>query len=44
MKRNRFSESQIIGTMKQHQASMSAPDLCRKHGISDANSYKWRRK
>ena len=23
---------------------MSAPDLCRKHGISDATFYNWRRK
>jgi putative transposase len=23
---------------------MSAPDLCRKHGISDATFYTWRRK
>jgi putative transposase len=23
---------------------MSAPDLCRKHGISDATIYHWRRK
>ena len=36
MKRSRFSEAQIIGILKEHQAGMSAPDLCRKHGISDA--------
>ena len=36
--------------MKEHQAGLSAQDLCRKHGISDANGisdatfYKWRSK
>ncbi len=44
MKRSRFSEEQIIGILKEHQAGMSAPDLCRKHGISDATFYTWRRK
>ena len=44
MKRSRFSEAQIIGILKEHQAGMSAPDLCRKHGISDATFYNWRRK
>ena len=44
MKRHRFSEAQIIGILKEHQAGMSAPDLCRKHGISDATFYNWRRK
>ena len=42
MKRSRFSEEQIIGILKEHQAGMSAVDLCRKHGISDATFYKWR--
>ena len=28
MKRSRFSEGQIIGMMKEHQAGMSAADLC----------------
>ncbi len=36
MKRSRFSKAQIIGILKEHEAGMSAPDLCRKHGISDA--------
>ncbi len=44
MKRSRFSEEQIIGILKEHQAGMSAADLCRKHGVSDATFYKWRSK
>ena len=44
MKRSRFSDEQIIGILKEHQAGMSAADLCRKHGISDATFYKWRSK
>ena len=42
MKRKRFSEEQIIGILKEHQAGLSAAELCRKHGISDATFYKWR--
>ena len=30
--------------MKDHQVGMSAADLCRQHGISDATFYKWRSK
>lgn len=44
MKRGRFIEEQIIGILKEHQAGMSAADLCRKHGISDATFYTWRSK
>jgi putative transposase len=44
MKRSRFSEEQIIGILKEHQAGLSAGDLCRRHGISDATFYKWRSK
>ncbi len=44
MKRSRFSEEQIIGILKEHQAGASAADLCRKHGVSDATFYKWRSK
>lgn len=44
MKPSRFSEEQIIGILKEHQAGVSAADLCRKHGISDATFYKWRSK
>jgi putative transposase len=42
MKRSRFSEEQIIGILKEHQAGLSAAELCRKYGISDATFYNWR--
>ena len=41
MKKSRFSEEQIIGILKEHQAGLSALELCRKYGISDA-TYNWR--
>ncbi len=44
MKRGRFTEEQIIGVLKEHQAGLSAAELCRKHGISDATFYNWRSK
>lgn len=44
MKRSRFSEEQIIGILKEHQAGLTAAELCRKHGVSDATFYKWRSK
>ena len=44
MKRSRFSDEQVIGILKEHQAGLSAAELCRKYGISDATFYTWRRK
>jgi putative transposase len=42
--KKRFTEEQIIGFLKEAQAGVSVPDLCRKHGFSDASFYNWRAK
>ncbi len=44
MRKSRFSEQQIIGILKEHQAGRGVAELCRKYGISDATLYKWRSK
>lgn len=44
MKRNRFSEEQIIGILREHEAGAKAGDIARKHGISEATLYNWKAK
>jgi putative transposase len=44
MKRSRFSEEQIIGVLKEHEAGSKTADVCRKHGISEATFYSWKSK
>lgn len=44
MKRNRFTNEQIIGILKEHEAGTPVSELCRKHGVSDASIYKWKAK
>lgn len=41
MKRARFTEDQIIGVLKEHEAGAKTADLARKHGISHATLYNW---
>ena len=33
-----------LAMIKQNEAGMSVPDLCREHGMSSAQFYKWRAK
>ena len=44
MKRTRFTEEQIIGILREHEAGAATSDVCRKHGISSATFYKWKAK
>ena len=44
MKRSRFTEEQIIGILKEHEAGVAVAELCRKHGVSNASLYKWKAK
>ncbi len=44
MKASRFSDSQILGILKQAENGILVTELCREHGISSATFYKWRAK
>jgi len=44
MKKSRFSDSQIMATLKQAESGVPVPELCREHGMSGASFYKWRAK
>ena len=45
MKAKRFSEEQIIRILREaEQGDESIVELCRKHAITDATFYRWRRK
>jgi putative transposase len=42
MKMSRFTDSQIMDTLKRAEAGFKVPDLCRELGISVALFYCWR--
>jgi len=42
--KKRFSEEQIIGILKEHEAGKKTQDICRLYGISDATFYNWKSK
>lgn len=42
MKKTRFTESQIVKALKEHEAGRKAEDICRELEISRAAFYKWR--
>ena len=44
MKKITFSESQILGILKEQEQGLKVAEICRKHGISDATFYNWKNK
>jgi putative transposase len=44
MKKSRFTESQVISILKEYDGGMKAEDVCRRHGISTATLFNWRKK
>ena len=44
MRKSRFTDSQIMAILKQNEEGSKVPDLCREHGVSSAQIYKWRSK
>lgn len=44
MRKSKFSDSQIMAMIKQNEVGVSVLELCREHGMSSAQFYKWRSK
>ena len=44
MRKSKFTESQIVTTLKQVEAGRQVKDVCRELGISDATYYVWKSK
>ena len=44
MKKSRFTETQILGYIKEYEAGKPVADLCREAGITKATFYNWNTK
>lgn len=44
MRKSKYSESQIIGILKEVEAGRLVKEVCRERGISDATYYQWKSK
>jgi putative transposase len=44
MKKQKFTETQIVSILKQYEGGREALDVCREYGISKATLYNWRKR
>ena len=44
MRKSRYTDSQIMAIIKQNEQGVAVNELCREHGMSSAQFYKWRAK
>lgn len=44
MRKSRYTDSQIMTIIKQNEQGVAVAELCREHGMSSAQFYKWRAK
>jgi putative transposase len=44
LRKSRFSETQIVGIIKESEAGANTKELRRKHGVSPQTFYKWKAK
>jgi len=44
VKKARYTEAQIFQVLKEAEAGVPVPELCRSHGMSTASFYQWRAK
>ena len=44
MRKSKYTESQIVGMLREADSGVAVKEVCRKYGISDATYYKWKSK
>ena len=44
MRKSKFTESQIVAILTQHEKGVKVSEICREHGISQPTFYQWQRK